>query len=684
MAEKFSGGGVLPKMGRDSLMSEWTGAAANKHQLESMTSHRRLDIQGLRAIAVVMVVAFHAGLPVPGGFVGVDVFFVISGFVITTMLQREWVSSGRIRFRQFYLKRFKRLTPALALLVSITLIASAVVLSPLGPQEIAAKTGIGAMLLSANFVIARSTGGYFDPAAATNPLLNTWSLSVEEQFYLVFPAVIFLGWYLARRTAKLRSAPFLLVSGIAVLSFLLALTEMLEINLRGGSWILGFYSPFTRVWEFAVGALLALALTKFTISLPSRMMLLLGAAGLAMLVLSLWLISESATFPGPWTLLPVSGTLLLIFSGTQDNAVSRSLSTSPMVRMGDWSYSVYLWHWPFIVFSIYIWPFSSYAPVLAVLVAFVPALASYHWLEQPIRQHAIQSRIKIVKLIMIVTIPPIILAALLGLTAERYWQPQYTSGAVPALYENDGNWLDFYEYLGETYFPCSNFAIRENTLTWEGIERCRQSKPSANVDIAVIGDSHAEMLFLGLAERLPNQNVAYYIHNSLPIDDGASMSVIIENVERDSSIQTVIVNGDWAERGVPEIELVQTLDGLIASGKQVFITDDVPIYPFDTRDCLFGASRLLAITRCSQDIDYFQSSYSRYYPILERAVREVPGVNLLNSAQYFCDDESCKMTYKDKILYRDYNHLNNFGSRYVVDQLLENDPEFKKVLTPGQ
>ena len=175
-------------------MSEWTGAVANKHQSESMTSHRRPDIQGLRAIAVVMVVAFHAGLPVPGGFVGVDVFFVISGFVITTMLQREWVSSGRIRFRQFYLKRFKRLTPALALLVSITLIASAVVLSPLGPQEIAAKTGIGAMLLSANFVIARSTGGYFDPAAATNPLLNTWSLSVEEQFYLVFPAVIFLGW----------------------------------------------------------------------------------------------------------------------------------------------------------------------------------------------------------------------------------------------------------------------------------------------------------------------------------------------------------------------------------------------------------------------------------------------------------------------------------------------------------
>ena len=210
----------------------------------------------------------------------------------------------------------------------------------------------------------------------------------------VFPAVIALGWYLARRTARLRSAPFLLVSGIAALSFLLALAETLEINLRGGSWILGFYSPFTRAWEFAVGALLALALTKVTISLTPRLMLLSGAAGLAMLGASLWPIPKSATFPGPWTLLPVTGTLLLILAGTQDNAVSRSLSTSPMVRIGDWSYSVYLWHWPFIVFAIYIWPFSSYAPILAAVVAVVPALASYYWLEQPIRQRATQTESK--------------------------------------------------------------------------------------------------------------------------------------------------------------------------------------------------------------------------------------------------------------------------------------------------
>ena len=137
-------------------------------------SHQRPDIQGLRAVAVLMVVAFHAGLPVPGGFVGVDVFFVISGFVITAMLHREWLNHGRIRFRDFYMKRFKRLTPALALVVAVTMILSAIIFSPLGTQTNAARTGIGAMVSIANFVIARTAIGYFDPVAETNPLLNTW------------------------------------------------------------------------------------------------------------------------------------------------------------------------------------------------------------------------------------------------------------------------------------------------------------------------------------------------------------------------------------------------------------------------------------------------------------------------------------------------------------------------------
>ena len=219
------------------------------------SGNRRRDIQGLRAVAVLLVVAFHARLPLPGGFVGVDVFFVISGFVITAMLQREWLAHGRIRFREFYVRRFKRLTPALALMVTVTVIASALLLSPLGAQQTTAQTAIGAMLLVANVVIARTTGGYFDAPAEANPLLNTWSLSVEEQFYLAFPFVLVLGWFLWRRSARARFAPLLIVAAVTLVSFALSVADARGYDLPLPMSSVGFYGPLTRAWEFGAGSL---------------------------------------------------------------------------------------------------------------------------------------------------------------------------------------------------------------------------------------------------------------------------------------------------------------------------------------------------------------------------------------------------------------------------------------------
>lgn len=648
-------------------------------QLTSAPSHRRLDVQGLRAIAVIVVVAFHAGLPVPGGFVGVDVFFVISGFVITAMLHREWLRNGRIRFRRFYLKRFRRLTPALALMVAVTMVASAIILSPFDSQPNAAQTGIGAMLIAANFVISRTTGGYFDAAAETNPLLNTWSLSVEEQFYLVFPAVMALGWYLARRDARFRKAPLLLIGGIAAISFGFTLAGSFGWSFPGA--ILGFYSPFTRAWEFAAGALLALALAKATPPVSPRFMSVVGATGIGMLAASLWLITETTIFPGPWTLLPVTGTLLLLFSGTCENPVNRTLGARPLVRIGDYSYSIYLWHWPFIVFAIYLWPFSPYAATLAAVISLAPAVASYHWVEQPIRQRVTGSRIQTVRLITVVTIPPILLAGLLGVTARFYWQPQYESGARSALYEVDGDWTEYYVYLSENYFACTDLVILENADEYEGIKRCWQSKPDATVDVALIGDSHAEHLFLGLAENLPAKNVAYYIQNGIPVDDGANINVILDRVAKNPSIQTVIISALWVGRGVPEIELAQTLSSLVTAGKQVFITDDVPLYPFDAIDCAYGASPFLSISRCTQKIENFNKTYATYYPLLDQVTNQVPGAHLLHTAKYFCNSDFCSMKEGNRMLYRDHSHLNSWGSNYLVQRLLEDNPYFKQKVT---
>jgi len=656
--------------------------------------NRRRDIQGLRAIAVIMVVAFHAGLPVPGGFVGVDVFFVISGFVITAMLHREWSKTGQIKFGTFYLKRFKRLAPALALMVGVTLMISTVIFSPFGHQTYAAATGIGALLMSANFVIAKTTGGYFGPTAENNPLLNTWSLSVEEQFYLVFPALIALGWYLAKWRGFLKYSPALIVGGVAIASFALTMAGVNGARFPLSDWILGFYSPFTRVWEFAVGALLALALAKRATEVSTKsnnpgkthLMTFAALAGIGMLTASLWLITETTVFPGPWTLLPVTGTLLLLLAGTRHNSVSQALGTNPMVKVGDWSYSIYLWHWPFIVFAIYLWPFNPYSAVLAALISLAPALASYRWVEQPLRRFTTPRRIQVTKLVAVVTVPPIAFALLMAGMAKFYWQPQYFSGEKPSLapgeiFPNANPW----RYLQEPYFPCDDFnELYPNPLT-DGGEKtilCGQTKPGQPVQVAILGDSHAGHLFSGLARALPDSNVAYFAHPlKIPVADGGDMSRSIDRVVRDPSIDTVVVNAFWAAYNLPVDALAQTLSDLTESGKKVFVTDDLPDFPFGADQCKYGFSPLLPIERCTQEYENFAEKYSTYYPKLEAAVNQVPGVELLNSAQYFCDQKTCSMKINGTLVYADDDHMNHQGSAFLIERLLADNDGFKNALS---
>lgn len=656
-------------------MSDSTNNSSIVIPSPATSTHRRLDIQGLRAIAVIMVVAFHAGLPVPGGFVGVDVFFVISGFVITAMLHREWLNHGCIRFRNFYMKRFKRLAPALALVVAVTMIFSAIILSPFGTQTNSARTGIGAMLSIANFVIARITGGYFDPSAETNPLLNTWSLSVEEQFYLIFPAVLVLGWVLAKRTTRLSGAPFLLISVIAILSFGLTLAQTFGQTFLGSEILLGFYSPFARAWEFAVGALLAIALTKITISITAQIMSVVGTVGIGLLAASLWLIDGSRSSPGPWTLLPVTGTLLLLLAGTCENRVSRTLSTKPLVKIGDWSYSIYLWHWPFIVFSIYLWPYSPYAAIIAAVVSLAPALASYYWLEQPIRQRVIKTRIQNTKLIAAVMIPPLALAALVGVTAKYYWQAQYESGDIPALFPGDVAIPDPWAYFRGPYFPCNDEKVLYASLGDNYNTPCGQSVPNTNIDVALVGDSHASHLFYGLAESLTDQNIAYYTINETEITS------IFDYISLDPSIRTVILSARWTNKDLSEEQWVQALRTFTNNGKQVFVTDDVPSFPFPVVDCKYGITPLFPISRCTQPFENFDASYATYFPNLEKALNQVPGVQLLRTAKYFCDESECDMTRDGTIMYFDENHLNHQGSAYLAKRLLAENPEFASAVS---
>jgi peptidoglycan/LPS O-acetylase OafA/YrhL len=633
-------------------------------------SSRRLDVQGLRAVAVLMVVAFHSGLPVPGGFVGVDVFFVISGFVITSTLRREWEATGRIRFRAFYLRRFKRLTPALALMVATTAILSSLVLSPLGAQQTASETGIGAMLLSANRVIAGATSGYFDAPAETNPLLNTWSLSVEEQFYLAFPAILALGWLAARRFRRGQHAPVLIVGLVAAVSFLLA---DLGSTVATSNWLLGFYSPLTRAWEFAVGALLALVAARLVID-SRRVVLALGLLGAGLLGASLWLITENTPFPSAWTLLPVLGAVLLILVGAQaPNVLTRALAARPLAMVGDLSYSIYLWHWPFIVFAVLLWPEVSFAPLAAAAVSLVPALASYRWVEQPFRRLDGLARPRPMGLAAAVVVAPVLVAVGIGAAATHYWTPRYEAGDIPVVNEGDIGQADWHHFLGDSFHPCTPAAIREHALRAEGVVRCHQSKAGKDVSLAVIGDSHAEHLFLGLAEALPEHNVAYYIRNDALLMSEPEVARIVQHVAASTAIEAVVVSSLWTVRGVQGIDLSASLDLLSRSGKSVYVTDDVPVFPFDAFGCKYRRGPLRP-TRCSMDVQRFRRTYSRYYPELLATVRRVPGARMVNTARYFCGETTCDMGRSGRLLYRDPDHLNMHGSRFLAAQILRDHP----------
>ncbi|HUY71961.1 MAG TPA: acyltransferase family protein [Gaiellaceae bacterium] len=358
-----------------------------------MPRRRRADIQGLRALAVLLVVAFHSGLPLRGGFTGVDVFFAISGFVITTTLLAELSTSGTIGLPRFYLRRAKRLLPALALMLVFVAMVG-ILADPFGAQHVAGLTGGAASLFGANLYLYSLPTGYFDVGTNLNPLLHTWTLAVEEQFYLVFPACLLAAWLLgAKIIGRPRAMAFLVMAAIAVPSFVLAsrLTQGVTVGGIVAPQRFAYYSSPSRAWEFAAGSLAALLLPAFR-KLPLLAGTALGTLGFGLIVFGAVAIT-GAGFSPTEALVPVTGTIALLAAGfASENAVSRLLSRRPIVRLGDLSYSWYLWHWPLIVFAVALWPRAGYlaplawvAPPLAALVALVPSFLSYKYVECPVR-----------------------------------------------------------------------------------------------------------------------------------------------------------------------------------------------------------------------------------------------------------------------------------------------------------
>jgi len=341
----------------------------------------RSDIQGLRAVAVLLVALGHAGVPfLKGGYVGVDVFFVLSGFLITGLLLSEALEHGRVSLVRFYVSRARRILPAAVLTLVVTTIAAQHLLNFVRARDVVTDS-VWASFFAANVHFAALGGDYFQQGQPPSPIRHFWSLSVEEQFYLVWPSLLALALLVLVRRRARRGRLLLVIAaaGVASLAWSIHVTAVSPAS--------AYFSTPARAWELALGAGLAVAAPAVG-RIPASAQIALGWAGLAAIACAAVLFSGSTAFPGYAALLPAVGAALVIAAGEHRLSVGRSLSIAPLRYVGDRSYAFYLWHWPVLVIAAqYAGHELSLATKLLLLAgAFGLSIVSYAIVENPLRR----------------------------------------------------------------------------------------------------------------------------------------------------------------------------------------------------------------------------------------------------------------------------------------------------------
>jgi len=374
------------ELGSDSQLTE------AKLQLSPLSY--RPDIDGLRAISVSSVVIFHA-FPnwMPGGFTGVDVFFVISGFLISRIIL-EGLNKGTFSFAEFYGRRIRRIFPALILVLVASYVFGWFTLLALEYAQLGKHIAAGAGFV-ANLALWSETD-YFDNSADTKPLLHLWSLGIEEQFYLIWPLFLWFAW-------KCKSMLPVVIGTVALISF------GLNIITSKTDLVAAFYSPQTRFWELLLGSLVAwfsLSGRRVKGEISTRILSLLG---LALIVIGFWVVDRDQSFPGWWALLPVMGAVLILLAGPDAWVNQKILSLKPLVWVGLISYPLYLWHWPLLSFFRILWSQSTSPFPIVGLVALSIALSwiTYRYVESNVRGGG-HAKVKISILVIVMTVVGVI------------------------------------------------------------------------------------------------------------------------------------------------------------------------------------------------------------------------------------------------------------------------------------
>jgi peptidoglycan/LPS O-acetylase OafA/YrhL len=646
------------------------------------TPRYRADIDGLRAIAVLPVVFYHYGIAgFSGGFVGVDVFFVISGFLITGLIHAE-MEAGRFSIVNFYERRVRRILPALIVLIAVCFVASLVLLFPTDLERFVTSV-IGASLFGSNFVFWREAG-YFDSGADLKPLLHTWSLGVEEQYYLLFPGLLLLLRKAGRNW---------LIAIIALLS---------SLSLAASIWGVShaptgtFFLLPSRFWELGLGALLALGAVP---PLTNRLLPSIAAiVGLLLVAGSVAILTADTPFPGSAALAPCLGTALVIYAGMGTaTPIAAILSLRPIVFVGLLSYSLYLWHWPLYVFGKYGhfdgigWP----SRMALIAASFLLALLSWRFVETPIRNRAVFADRRSLFLVaggaMFVFIAASVGVLIANGLPQRYPRP------IQALLAGD-----------KDFEPNRRHCLTPTLERVADAELCVMGRRHAgNPDFLVWGDSHADA-FLPVIDQVARAHGRYgYMAawTSCPPLFGVQVlgkhhllcdrdAEAVEALLRTRHISTVILIARWAvysegrlmrpessadlylsdgkgnvslarNRGVFAGAFDATIARLIAAHRQVIVLGPVPEVDYIVPDTL-AALRYRGITR---DIAPSRAQFfarQRFVLLTIGKAQKRFGFGAIYPHTMLCDARRCPVEANGQPLYFDNNHLSTFGAKRLA------------------
>lgn len=665
----------------------------------------RPDIDGLRAVAVLAVVFFHAFPEVlKGGFVGVDIFFVISGYLISSILFSS-LKRGTFSFREFYARRILRIFPALIVVLAACWLFGWLALLPDEFRQLGKHMMGGAGFVS-NLLFWQEAG-YFDNSAETKPLLHLWSLGVEEQFYIVWPCFLLLAWQRCINALKM-------AVGIIAVSF------AINVYTVHTDAVQAFYSPITRFWELLMGATLAylkqnmipveqrlnnllgrLTARKLAVVSPILLHNCLAILGILFIVYAALVVDKKMLFPGFWAILPTLGAFLIISAGPLALVNRLLLSSRPMVVVGLISYPLYLWHWPVLSFAA-IMETRTPAPSMrlaAVAIALVLAWLTYALVERPIRFGSFKRpgyswmKGKVAALSF-----SMVFFAVWGSVA--YLKGNVRSRTLTADIIEQTKKLDFALHFAQ-WSTCPGEAD-----TWN----CKILNPDKPPQIALIGDSHSVHLASGLAEveSVVEQNIMsrngdgcfpvyeverngkrYYDCENDTISKG------LEEAMQSKSVKVIMLSGYavWRIRpsddnlkleevsekevsenaAILEEALFKTLTRLVDSGKKIVFFADTPVLDFQPTECVPVRPLYLKGHMFKEPCALPRQSFDRrnveYHQILASAQQAFPTVKFVNLYDYLCDQDLCHARRDDLLLYRDHSHLSADGSRYLFARM---------------